>query len=682
MASTRRYRAGISGGVDLSVPPRVKHAVLDALNMESDGSAVRTRPGWERFCRGAAQSGTLATSVVYWPADWAGDSTLYVGMVYASAPPAGTHVGVSINFSDDTETVERVGLAFAYWNGSAWTTLEVDTAYLDHVDPLFFPPTGAHSPYIFFIVPDDMVWSADPATSGTSGGWIRIIRTGACAGHPTGAGVSVHTLDLVGGRPYFFKSRRADRLIAVTGAGSNVEGGRSVAIAELDDIRTDFRYKVVLSSPSLYDFGSEDVFFALSLYVTSLDAVVVHVADAWFKFNDTDLGQDDGNATVLEPWVIDSTATDTAWEDIPLRAALPRATAIALFNKRIFIVTNEGVVMWSAPDEFADIWPSENEYRLEASGNRTSMIAFQGALYIFTNRGIYRAVEGSAVEGQDSLVAFSLVEQTGCVNGYSVAAGDDGIYFVADDGIRRFNGQSSRLVSDGVEDLFRPDTDHPYAVMRKETLTAVYDFARRRYIVAYSLADSLENDAALVYEEDTRACWIWGPVPTSGMTTATGQRSMGFRATGMCYDSSSESVVIVDSDAFYARITGEKDAGSPVQWKLETHHMGDGHDGQVMSRVQVIAERRHYNPIKIDIVADGRRVDSREVSIQADGGDTTSVLGQANLAGEALTEDDEAHAPYIWRGASRARNHRVRVRSASPIHAPITIVDIEGVVAK
>lgn len=680
----RDVSAGITGGVDLSVPPRVKFAVLDALNMESDGAGVRTRDGYNYMSR-TALSGTgvpVSTTVAYYPSDWGGQSVCYVAGKFATAPNAGDLVFVIIGKSDDTETAERGDLSFAYWNGTAWATLEVDVSTLDFIDPLYWPIVNAASDIsalLVFIAPDDIDWNADPVSSGTSAGWIRVTRSsGTCVGHPGDAAIWYYLpsgISALASRPYAYASRSGGREVAITANAANAQ------LAVVDVSRPDpgdmeaykLKYREGLS------YSASDVRGASMVYVAGIDALVACVGDNWIRLAE---GAEMDGGSDLATWALDS-GVDTAWEDVPTRGSLPRAVDVAVYNQRVFVLTDDGRVLWSAPSEFADIFPEENAYRLPATGRGNALAVFQGAIYVFTERGIFRGIEGTPTEGQDSLVAFTLVEDAGCAAGKSVATAPDGIFFISHDGIRKFNGQFSRIVGDGIQALFDPRCTHTYAVRRPETFVGAYDASRQRYIAAYSLSDSQHNDAALVYCDDERSAWIWGPVPTSGMSSGSGQRSRGFRATGICYSPLTRTVIIASSDGTFARLgSAEKDAGSPIQWKLETHHIGGGGEAGVMKEVRALVEREHFKSLNIAVVGDGLRVDTKEVSAQRDGLSASGALGSAALAGQSLVADDSAYVPAVWRGAMRARNHRIRLSSASPSHAPFRIAEVGGVIVR
>jgi hypothetical protein len=627
---------------------------IDNVDMEPFGTAVDLGGEWTTVGYLAVESGGT-------PASYSAGEVL--GFVLSVDPPSASGVLVS-------------DITFEYYSptSATWKTLEVDTT-LWKTDFPFVDWEGVTR----FVVPHD--WTeADPVSAppGYDEGyaWIRFsassfasIVVDSAVGYtdnPT-SGDSSSLGDIRS-----FATRDGWRTLAPHLYGS----GGAVSLVVINKDLTP-KFNGLESSIGAYDaagLGSGSLVYNPAGNGFMLATASKHIQ--WYRDNTSSTGWSNRD------FPFDSTSTDNAYEDILRRSSLPPSVALALYSGRVFALDAEGNVRWSAPDEFWEVWPEENLYRLNSDGATigVGMVAMQGALYIFTEGEIWRAVTGEPIPGQESLVQFEQVETVGCVARKTLVASESEIHFLANDGVRVFNGQESRTITDAVSDLFAADSESEWAIRNLHPCAGVVHERNREYRLYYASAGGTENDTCLVIQLDTRACWIWGAPQQTGLDTSglSGQRRWGVRVSAATYRPDMGRILAVGPVKCVDLLDdGYLDGGSKIEWYAEMQNIGLGDPGRRrVTRVSTEAARISSSKMSVGVVVDGRRRDVRDVSQQVDASVGSSALGSGNAAGQALVEDYGSYGPYEWRGSSVGRSFRPRVAADATNYEAARIVGV------
>lgn len=432
------------------------------------------------------------------------------------------------------------------------------------------------------------------------------------------------------------------------------------------------------------------------LYIPASDALIAYTGSGWLRIwpdylFDEGPALDRGyNCDILEP---DSVAENTDYEDIILESAFPVPEAIGLYQNRLFFAEKgTGLIRWTAPGEFWTVLPSSNQYLLAArgAGKTQAMAEFQGSLYLFREDSIWRAFTIDPIPGQESNLAFQMVNGTGCTSKRSVQVTEDGIIFLSPDGLRLFNGQSAQLISQPVRALFDPDSEHAFAVRRPWTARGVWDPIEQVYRLYYSTAGARENDACLSVSARDGSCWLAGsdyisavgvPGEAAEKSPIGGTVSWGPRATDAVWDHDAKRIITMNRRGYVEEQgRGHRDMGvAPIAARAETHAVqGLGRmKDTVLTEFHAVIDRFAGGSVKVSAVADGRRVDSRTVEAErfGAGGDE---LGEESTTEMELTGELRPHTPVIWRGMQRGRSHRVRIETVAPAHVPLRVSALTG----
>lgn len=441
---------------------------------------------------------------------------------------------------------------------------------------------------------------------------------------------------------------------------------------------------------SKYTGDASESFF---VWLSATGSLLYYSPDFWWRIDKptldlVDANSFDGSAQFGAEFAL-SDGADTAYEDIPLLSSMPRPSAVATYNRRLIVAERgTGNVRWSAPAEFWDILPEDNVYQLAGvgAGNVLGMAELYGALYIFTDSAIWRMVEVQALEGSTSTMSFSFVEGTGCTSNRSVVVEEGYIYFLAQDGVRRFNGQRSQLMTRAVLELFEADATHPLALRRSRHSEAcgVFDRRRRRYLLGYPKAGSDGNDCVLVVSEDGR-CWLWGDddlagVDTSGESGPIGQPRRGVRMQSATWHPGESRVLAVDKSGLcYWLDVGDNDFGEPILWYAETHHLGVGARGyKSLQLIEFEVAHEGTGSLRISSVPDGdfSRKDSRTVAPDTRGVDAGAVEGAFAAAGQAMAALRDAFTKARAFFRSRGTNHRAVIEAVPGSEVPVKIAAV------
>lgn len=644
---------------------------MDALNVEERDGHLAVRPG-QKYMGTLTGGGVDQGMVAIHPADANGQTVTYAAFA-ALVADAGLEFVILLQRLVSTaidSTVEPMVEIDFYGEDGEWHEMHalVTSSVMNPYGTA--GSTSSHSFKFLAITPDGWA-NAEPADVAGSGAgyWVRLRRVDGDAwtfSEATGLGGIGEATEPSRNTLYAFTSRNGHELVSV----AIQEDGSDVFSSLNNGAFQSFNVNLGGARSARRDDDCLMVYMAATDELLALlgeNFVVLAAKD----IGDQVLGAGDG------AWTPRTDVADTAWEDVPVLAALKPPRVLTVFNSRLFAMAfrdDPTLIRWGAPGEFWDIFPDGNWHRLadRSAAPIIGGVAVHRTLYVFTSDAIWAGHEIDPVEGQDSEVSFSIVEPTGCVSRGSIVAADDGIFFLSDDGVRVFDGQRTRLISRPVASLFREDSEHRFAVRTPRTSVGVWDPARGRYILFYAKPGSKENDSALAIHVKGKSCWIWGSsknaaLDTSGATGPVGYQRRGVRASAAVWAPEENAVIVAAATGTAARLdAGSDDMGQPIEWHAETHHYGFGRSNmQVLESVDIECALDHFEDFKVSVIPDGNRarLSSRTIGAQRHLLDETAVLGQADAAGEAMLELDQAYAPVIARFSSKGRNHRVRVES-------------------
>lgn len=173
------------------------------------------------------------------------------------------------------------------------------------------------------------------------------------------------------------------------------------------------------------------------------------------------------------------------------------ASNIKLHRNQMFYVdaADPNKIFWSDIADF-ETFTSTNFLYVPSpkhSANITALESLNGALYVFTERNKY------AVYGSD-LATFTVEQAPGTKGTFSQESLQlirNFIFFVADDGVYRFDGTEDKLISAEVTEEIRSIAD------KSKVRTAQN---KNRFYIFYPSAGSASNDRCLVYNIDYD-CW-------------------------------------------------------------------------------------------------------------------------------------------------------------------------------
>lgn len=353
------------------------------------------------------------------------------------------------------------GIVVQYWNGSAWTSVNasVTTTGNGGVADLFTPQyVGGRT-----VVAPFMGWSdgtnsvvegyqvrgrikppsdwATKAINGQTKYWLRLAvlnaqQTGASATASSSRFTTTeHTLLCVlpfqdrRGTPHLFTVwRYSDAVLKYVLDGTTLTAS--------DGLEPD-------GSAAMFNEATR----VWAYYDSSTDRIIGYVeGHTWFYAT----ALNNGEIYSLEA---DDVGTNTPYRSVigGLRSVIPPGTVACTHDDRIFTADGQKVV-YSSPGPYKDIWPNDNElFIADDRGNVTAMVSVGGVLGIFKRDAIWVAQgDGSA----DGYSAYRLPGNVGCVAPRSLAVSGDVAYFLAEDGVYRFDGQSVQKLSKRIDGIF------------------------------------------------------------------------------------------------------------------------------------------------------------------------------------------------------------------------------------
>lgn len=219
----------------------------------------------------------------------------------------------------------------------------------------------------------------------------------------------------------------------------------------------------------------------------------------WATFLDTALGVN--NVDVPIKW---TGSGDAAAMTVP--ANLDTAKFIKVFNSYT-ILANVSVssgrhnsrVYWSALNSISS-WDAAdfNDVSRNDGQDITGLEVLGDRLVIFKERSIWVALFTG-----DADIPFSFIKtqsNVGAISGYAISEVDNGLVFLAQDGIYFFDGANSTKISDRISTTLLGFSKSRYA-----DVVATYQQEKNRYLAAFSASGSSTNNRTITWDSYNNA---------------------------------------------------------------------------------------------------------------------------------------------------------------------------------
>jgi hypothetical protein len=686
-------------GLQLQPAEGRPQGLLRALNVEARDGLLQTRRGSAPIA--AFWDSNVGLRAQASPAGWTGQTVTYLGFDAVDIKPDSIMMPIVVAGAAEP-TVVDVTTTYEFFaedgGAGSWQPINVvNVGEQTRGVPLVGPGTDTFYHLLLSFVTPSGWKNAQPAGTPLALCWLRITRSVAWGTNVGIGGGLKPQISAIGARgmvaapstrngcgpfvviPYYFD--------ADTAVWSVIDISQAPRQGRFHNTHDDFIDQSVpkIAAP-LFD-GRDPAY----VYVPASDVLLLSLGTRYVVVDCGKGAQDVGACRDME-LVFDP---EGQYGDISCEAALPPgARVLCVFGGRVFaggFIASKMELRWSAPREFWETWPSSNVAFLGggASGELVAGVPVDETLFLFTTSGIWRAALGDPPAGVESALFTDLVEETPCVAGSSVVATASGIVFLSSDGVRVFDGKRSRLISAGIIDLFRPNSEHPLACLRKADARAVWHPLENQYRLSYPSPGAQHNDVVVVVDLDDKTAWLWGADQLSatdsfGLNLSAGaQRARGLRIAGWAWDARSQSIVIVDPEGCIGRMdTGAADFTDGIRWYAETQNLRIARNERaIVHEVDLSVVREHFRPFAVSVIPDGdrARADMRTVAVDPDGLDTTSAIGAASLAGNMTPlQLDGSVAPVHARFRKVARNHRIRIEGVAPNYDPIKLLAVNA----
>lgn len=585
MAAKISLTAGLHTGPGEAGPD---HCV-ESINWFSDQGRLKKRSG---MMPADSVPGLTVTPYIGWGVAGDPTSVVNVGTATAGAGADRIYVGYSAAWNRCVVYGSTSGgskfadtfssLTWEYWNGSAWTTENV--AYMNN--PIYDSTNDINTcaPYVVY----------DPAESAIAivGTHIDIVA----------APKSDWATKTINGQTLYWRRLRGFSSSASMIAGctavlasctANATENRVLNVTTWTDVTgsdhrfiaylygsdgTQLRFQldgtVLTQSDGLQPLTTSVLFGedteVLAFYHPATDRLIGRISGhVWFYLIP-------GNSEIYN-LAANITADGTPYASVPKgnRGAIPQGRYVALHDGRFFVAEGENL-FWSAPAEFPDIWPNQNEIIggiADGNGEITGMLSFGGTLAVFKRNSVYTVQSDGSADGYEAL---QFPGGVGAIGGI-VGCGNFCL-FLAEDGVWQFDGGTVAKLSGAIDEAFRNKTFS--GDLRK--CKAVYAAAYNQYRVYFpSLDEGTICDKALYVDltgytfevrgEERKELSIW-PQGRYALT------DYGFNMTAVFSDSDGVSQRVLCGDIY--GIVWELDQGlyevTPVKARLVQAPIGVG----------------------------------------------------------------------------------------------------------
>lgn len=145
----------------------------------------------------------------------------------------------------------------------------------------------------------------------------------------------------------------------------------------------------------------------------------------------------------------------------------------------------------------AENWPTGNAIRVSNSGDPIMWIeSWDGVLWVYTRARVFQVI-GSP--GSGTLITNFYLKQSrsmkGTVSGRSVTHTPYGTFFLAEDGIRRFDGNESFVFSNPIQEEI--DSRNSNSEVEEKTVGAFWD---DKLVVSFATGSSTSNNHTVIYD--------------------------------------------------------------------------------------------------------------------------------------------------------------------------------------
>lgn len=230
---------------------------------------------------------------------------------------------------------------------------------------------------------------------------------------------------------------------------------------------------------------------------------------------------DDGKIVVLDEWAGTANlltlaigADSAGSPGVGYLTALPRFVAIEAYNTRLFGVTETGTVVFSevenrldampsdgsAPYGGLNLWRADRNFDLGPSTASYGLSVLGGYIACFSSQRVVLFDENSV---QD------VPSGHGCLAPESIALTPKGVVYLAPDGVRVLSGATSVLVSEGVSETIAENIPTGGG----SPCVGVHIPSMHHYRLFVPIRESLEAQAALVWDYENGEWFMWGALP-------------------------------------------------------------------------------------------------------------------------------------------------------------------------
>lgn len=394
-----------------------------------------------------------------------------------------------------------------YWDGTAWRWLQMVELGTTAVDPVTFPRIKHLSDgtvEFLFVPPND--W-APTTVDGQSAYWLRFTLLEA----DLDASVSVDVDNAFTGTtravtPHYFKLAKfpsTKRFVyAMQDSSNSLQYGTALGMNM--DALTLLYGDDVLHSDEPATMAVLPEFDELYIAYNNLITVWPAYPTAGFATH----------ATVeARPEIVGPNAKySTSY--IAQLGAFPRAKYIQYFKGFLWVAGLESDphgIRWSAPGTAYKVWPLISRESVAESDNSIvrAIYGFGENMLVWKDDSMWQMVfNGYNAFGLADFVPIRVPGGRGCISQSSIVEIDGWLYWLAKDGVYRFNGTK-------VEPVFKDRIQSVFGRINpaRRAFAVGVDWPQFNvYLLAVALDGSTNNNAVLVYDYNRKAWWIWDDI--------------------------------------------------------------------------------------------------------------------------------------------------------------------------